>query len=95
MTWEIFNRDFLDRLFPRELRVPKVEEFINLHQGGVSVLDYYLKFTKLSRYAPSFVSKPRDEISNYLMGVSVDLVEECRLAMLHDNMNISRIMVHA
>ncbi|XP_069155800.1 uncharacterized protein [Solanum lycopersicum] len=29
------------------------------------------------------------------MGVSKDLEDESRLAMLHDNMNISRLMVHA
>ena len=30
LAWEIFKRYFLDRLFPRELRASKVEEFINL-----------------------------------------------------------------
>ncbi|TMW85548.1 hypothetical protein EJD97_022970 [Solanum chilense] len=32
MTWEIFKKDFLDRLFPREKREAKVQEFINLRQ---------------------------------------------------------------
>ena len=57
-----------------------MEEFINLHQAGMSVLDYSLKFTKLSKYAPSLVSNPRDEMSHFLTGVFNDLVEECRLA---------------
>ena len=39
VTCEIFNRDFLDRLFPREIGDDKVEEFINLRQGGMSALD--------------------------------------------------------
>ena len=58
VTWDIFNRVFLDRFFPREKREAKVEEFINLHQGGMGVLDYSLQFTKLSNYAPSLVSNP-------------------------------------
>ena len=70
-------------------------EFINLRQGGMSVLEYSLKFTKFSKYDPSLVSNPRDEMSRFLMGVLDYLQKECHSAMLHDNMNISGIMVHA
>ena len=72
----------------------KVEEFINLCQRGMSVLDYFLNFTNLSKYAP-LVSNPRDEMSHFIMWVSNDLVEECCSTMLHYNMNISHIIVHA
>ena len=72
-----------------------LEVLINLHQGGMSLLDYSLKFTKFSKYAPSLVSNLWDEMSHFLMGVSDDLVEEYRSAMLHYNMNISRVMVHS
>ena len=61
MTWEVFKKAFLDRFFPREKRESKVVEFINLRQEGMSVLEYSLKFTKLSKYAPSLVSDCRDE----------------------------------
>ena len=71
-----------------------MEEFINLRQGGVSVLYYYLNFTKLSKYAPSLVSNSRDEMSHFLTWMSGDLMEECCSSMLHDNMNISSLMVH-
>lgn len=91
----IFKRVFLDRLFPREKREAKAEEFINLRLGGMSVLDYSLKFTKLFKYAFSLVSSPMDEMSHFLIGMSDDLVEECRSSMLHDNKNISPLMVHA
>lgn len=43
------------------------------------MLMYSFKFTKLSKYAPSSVSDPRDELSRFLMRVSEDLVEECRV----------------
>ena len=69
-------------------------EFINLHQGGMSVIEYCLKFTKLSKIAPSMVSDPRDEMSSFVMGVSDDLKKECWSDMLHDNMNISPLMVN-
>ena len=59
------------------------------------VLDYSLKFTKLSKYAPSLVSDPRYEMSRFVTGVLDDSKEEFRLPMLHDNMKISCLMVHA
>ena len=89
MTWEIFKRAFPERSFPRELRESKVELFINVRQGVMSVVDYYLKFTKFSKYSTSLVSNPRDDMSHFVKGVSENLVEECRLAVLHDNMYIS------
>ena len=95
VTCEIFKKAFLDRFFPREFREAKVEKFINLRQGGMIVLDYYLKFKIFSKYAPSLVSNPRDEMSCFLMRMSDDLVEECRSAMLHDNINISHLLVYA
>ena len=41
----------------------KVEELIYLRQGIMSVEEYFLKFTLLSRYAPSLVFNPRDEMT--------------------------------
>ena len=70
-------------------------ELINLRQGGMSVPKYSLKFTKLSKYAPSFGSYPRHEMNFFVIGVSHDLQEDCHSAMLNDNMTISRLMVHA
>ena len=34
-------------------------------------------------------------MSSFVIGVSDDFQEECHSAMLHDNMNISHIMVHS
>ena len=67
----------------------------NLHQGGMNVLQYLLKFTQFSKYAPSLVSDHRDEMNHFVMGVSNYLQEECHSAMLHENMNISHFMIHA
>ena len=73
----------------------EVEEFINLHQRGMCVKEYSLNFTKLSKYFPSLVSYPRDEISLFVTIVSNEFVEDFCLAMMHDNMDISWFMVHA
>ena len=44
-------------------------------QGGISVLEYSIKFTKLYKYVPSLVSNTRDEVSHLPTGVSDYLVE--------------------
>ena len=76
MTLEIFKKAFLDRFFLRDKMGAKVVDFINLHQGCMSVHEYSLKFTKLSKYASSLVFDPRDEMSRFMTGVLDDLQEE-------------------
>ncbi|XP_069152031.1 uncharacterized protein [Solanum lycopersicum] len=80
--------------FPREMKEAKVEEFINLKQGSMTVREYSLKFVKLSRYATPLVSTSREEMSRFLTGINGDLEEDCQAAMLHDNMDLSRLMMH-
>ncbi|XP_069155812.1 uncharacterized protein [Solanum lycopersicum] len=94
VTWELFKTTFLERFFPREMKEAKVEEFINLKQGSMTVREYSLKFVKLSRYATPLVSTSREEMSRFFTGINGDLEEDCRAAMLHDNMDLSRLMMH-
>ncbi|XP_069144584.1 uncharacterized protein [Solanum lycopersicum] len=94
VTWELFKTAFLERFFPREMKEAKVEEFINLKQGSMIVREYSLKFVKLSRYATPLVSTSREEMSRFLTGINGYLEEDCRAAMLHDNMDLSRLMMH-
>lgn len=44
----------------------KVEEFINLNKGNMSVEECSLKFNILSMYAPSIVSNPRDAMTRFV-----------------------------
>ena len=59
----------------------------------MSMEEYSLKFTLLSKYSPSLVSKPRDEMSRFLTDVSDFVKQECRMTMLHGDMTLSRLMV--
>ena len=53
-----------------------------------------MKFIKLSRCSSSLVSNVMDKMSRYVMGVSEELEEEFRSAILHHNMDLSVLMVH-
>ena len=74
IQWEEFKEAFLKKYFSRERREVKVEELINLKQGNMSVEKYFLKFTRLSSYAPFLVYNPRDEMSRFVTDVA-DLVK--------------------
>ena len=50
---EELKEAFLDRFFSLVWREKKMVEFMNLRQRGMSVQEYSLKFTQLSKYAPS------------------------------------------
>ena len=39
-TWQEFQDTFLDKFFPLEMRKAKVEEFINLRQGSMTIREY-------------------------------------------------------
>ena len=70
-------------------------DFINLCQGVCKCFEYSLIFTKLSKYVPSLVSNPRDEMNCFVMGVWNELQQECYLDMLHHNTHIYGVMVLA
>lgn len=94
-VWEDFSQAFLDHFFPQELREAKAEEFVNLKQGKMSVREYGLKFTQLSRYAPELVSTMRAKMRKFVSGISDEVVLECKGAMLNKDMDISRLMMYA
>lgn len=91
MTWKLFH----DAFFLSEIKEVKLEEFINLRQGSMSVKKYYLKFSLLSKYAPSLMADPRTSMSKFMTRMSSYVVKECQSAMLNREMDLSRLMIHA
>ena len=92
--WEEFMLAFLDHLFPLELREAKMREFMNLKQGNMSVREYSLKFTRLSKYASVVVANSRAKMSQYMSDLNDTLANACRLGMLNKEMDIARLLTH-
>ena len=50
-----------------------MQQFINLLYGGLSLMEYSLKSTQLSKYAPTIVVDSRDKMDKFVVGI-YDLV---------------------
>ncbi|KAH0669628.1 hypothetical protein KY289_024121 [Solanum tuberosum] len=84
-SWACFEEAFIGRFFPRELKEAK---------DPLSVYEYGLNFTQLSRYAPKMVADMRSRMSLFVAGLGLMSSKEGRAAMLIGDMDISRLMVY-
>ena len=51
MTWDVFERFFKANSFNADHRQAIVEEYETLHQGSMTVTEYYNRFMELAQYA--------------------------------------------
>nr|KYP42044.1 hypothetical protein KK1_036557 [Cajanus cajan] len=49
VDWECFRTVFMEKYFPESVRHAKEAEFLRLHQGGLSVSEYAMRFEHLAR----------------------------------------------
>ena len=57
MTWEEFERIFMDKYFGKVAKHAKMMEFEHLIQETMSVLEYESCFSELSRFALGMISE--------------------------------------
>nr|KYP50892.1 hypothetical protein KK1_027247 [Cajanus cajan] len=57
VDWECFRRMFLEKYFPESVRHTKEAEFMQLHQGGMTVSEYAMRFEHLARFYSQAISE--------------------------------------
>ncbi|GFZ12689.1 hypothetical protein Acr_23g0010740 [Actinidia rufa] len=67
--WPRFLEVFNEEYFPEMVRDQKVQEFLNLKQGNMIVVEYNAKFIELSRYAPHIVSTESHKARRFEAGL--------------------------
>ncbi|KAH0781537.1 hypothetical protein KY290_001135 [Solanum tuberosum] len=60
--WEDFSEAFLAHYLPQEVREARLDQFINMKQGTMSVRDFSHMYNSLARYAPDIVRTMRARV---------------------------------
>ena len=56
MTWVEFHELFMGKYFPATARHAKAQDFLELKQGMMRVMEYVAKFTELARFTDDYVA---------------------------------------
>ncbi|XP_070056969.1 uncharacterized protein [Nicotiana tomentosiformis] len=67
-VWQEFTEAFLRHYLPPELRRARVDRFLTLRQGNMSVREYSFQFDSLARYAPTIPDMDIYRIQAYAQG---------------------------
>lgn len=92
--WDGFSNAFFDHFFSQELREAKVEKFINLKQGRMTVKEYTLKFHQLSRYAFDLAADIIRRMRKFAIGLNRDLIIKIKTALFIKDIGIYLFTVH-
>ena len=65
MTWVEFHDHFMGKYFPDIARHAKAQEFLELKQGTMTMIEYVARFTKLTRFADNYVATDMAKIRRF------------------------------
>ena len=72
-SWEEFSTMFLERFMPESTMEARAVEFELLKQGQMTVTEYDIRFTELSKYGSHMIPNERKKIKRFIRGLNNDL----------------------
>ena len=81
MTWVEFQQLFMGKYFPITARHAKAQEFLELKQGEMTVMDYVARFTELARFADDYVATDMAKVRRFENGLKLSI--QARIVGLH------------
>ena len=78
MTWAEFQELFMGKYFPENA---KAQEFLELKQGAMTVMDYVARFTELARFADDYVATDLAKVRRFENGLKLSI--RARIVGLH------------
>ena len=63
MTWVEFHELFISKYFSATARYAKAQEFLELKQGAMTVIEYVARFIELARFADDYVATDAAKVS--------------------------------
>ena len=73
MTWAEFHDLFMGKYFPDTARHAKAQEFLELKQGTMTVLEYVARFTELARLADDYVATDMAKVRRFKNGLKLSI----------------------
>ena len=73
MTWAEFQELFMSKYFPDTARHAKAQEFLELKQGAMTVMDYVARFTDLARFADDYVATDMAKVRRFKNGLNLSI----------------------
>ena len=81
MTWAEFQELFMGKYFPDTTRHAKAQEFLELKQGTMTVMEYVARFTELARFADDYVATDMAKVKRFENGLKLSI--QGRIVGLH------------
>ena len=73
MTWTEFQELFMSKYFPETARHAKAQEFLELKQGAMTVMDYVARFTELARFADDYMATDLAKVRRFENGLKLSI----------------------
>ena len=73
MTWAAFQELFMSKYFPETARHAKAQDFLELKQGAMTVMDYVARFTELARFADDYVAIDMAKVRRFENGLKLSI----------------------
>ena len=70
MTWAEFQELFMGKYFPE---IAKAQEFLELKQGAMTVMDYATRFTELAQFADDYVAIDLVKVRRFKNGLKLSI----------------------
>ena len=75
-TWIFFVDSFREKYLREAQLSCKIQEFMNLKQGKMTVTDYVTKFIKLARFDPTIVPTDDARKRKFMLGLRVKMAKQ-------------------
>ena len=73
MTWAEFQVLFMGKYFPDTARHAKAQEFLELKQGAMTVIEYVARFTELSCFDDDYVATDLAKVRRFENGLRLSI----------------------
>ena len=73
MTWAEFHDLFMGKYFPDTAPHAKAQEFLELKQGTMTVIEYVARFTELARFADDCVTMDMAKVRRFENGLKLSI----------------------